>query len=108
MEIVAFLILGREAQQVGHIVTIDVVAGARRKGVGRMLMDVAEGWARGEGFKMLYLETAEDNLVAQRFYEARDYFKLEKIDGYYHDGAAAWVMAKRLGAAGHDDDHSGQ
>jgi len=95
-EIVGFLIAEHETREIGHIVTLDVVLSWRRKGVGRALMGEAERWASAQGLKMLYLETAEDNLTAQRFYEERDYIKLEKIAGYYGDGGAAWVMGKRL------------
>jgi ribosomal-protein-alanine N-acetyltransferase len=95
-EIVGFLVVGRASQEVGHIVTIDVVSEWRRQGVGGALMNEAEHWAREQGIKMLYLETAEDNLAAQGFYATRDYIKLEKIDHYYSDGNAAWVMGKSL------------
>ena len=96
-EIVGFLIAGRESKDAGHIVTIDVVQDWRRKGVGRALMDAAEAWAVELGLRALYLETAEDNLTAQRFYEARNYSKFEKVERYYADGAAAWVMVKTMG-----------
>lgn len=96
--IVGFLIACHESRDAVHIVTIDVVESARRKGVGRALMDVAEDWAAGQKAKMVYLETADDNLIAQRFYEARGYFLVEKVDEYYSNGQAAWVMAKSLKA----------
>jgi ribosomal protein S18 acetylase RimI-like enzyme len=95
-EIVGFLIACRESREAGHIVTIDVVEGWRRKGVGRALMDAAEAWAVEQGFRVLFLETAEDNLQAQRFYEARGYFKIRRLERYYADGTAAWVMAKTV------------
>jgi ribosomal-protein-alanine N-acetyltransferase len=95
-EILGFLIAGRESKEAGHIVTVDVVAGWRRRGVGCALMDAAENWALEQGLQILYLETAEDNVAAQRFYEARDYVRLERIERYYADGAAAWVMAKTM------------
>ncbi len=94
--IVGFLIAGRESQEVGHIVTIDVIAEYRGQGVGRTLMDAAERWAAGLGLRMIVLETAEDNIAAQRFYEAHGYFKTERIPGYYADGTAAWLMAKTI------------
>jgi ribosomal-protein-alanine N-acetyltransferase len=95
-KIVGFLIAGRKSREAGHIVTIDVVAGWRRKGVGQALMDAAEAWAAEQGLRLLFLETAEDNLTARRFYEARGYSKIEKVERYYADGTAAWVMAKRV------------
>ena len=95
-ETIGFLIVCLEPEETAHIVTIDVTASSRRQGVGGALMDVAEKWAREEKADFLYLETAEDNLDAQRFYQARGYFRVEKIDHYYSDGTAAWVMAKSL------------
>ncbi len=97
-EAAGFLIACRESPEAAHIVTIDVVAARRRMGIGRALMEAAESWAAGHGIRILYLETAEDNLIAQRFYMTRGYAKVETIDGYYADGTAAWVMAKRLNA----------
>lgn len=94
--IVGFLVADRQPQQVGHIITVDVVVEQRRRGVGARLMDAAEDWAKDAGLRLIYLETAEDNLVAQRFYEARGYAKTEKLEGYYSNGTAAWVMVKRL------------
>jgi ribosomal protein S18 acetylase RimI-like enzyme len=94
--IIGFLIATLEAKDTAHIVTIDVVATSRRKGVGRALMDAAENWAGKKRVKVLYLETAEDNFIAQRFYQARGYLQVERIDGYYSTGGAAWVMAKTL------------
>ena len=93
---IGFLIACRESEDIAHIVTIDVVASSRRQGVGRALMNAAEEWAAAERVKFLYLETAEDNVLAQRFYKARGYSEVDKIDGYYSNGAAAWVMAKTL------------
>jgi len=95
-EIAGFLIASRESKEVGHIVTIDVVEGWRRRGVGGALMDAAEAWAAEEGLRVLFLETAEENIAAQRFYAARNYVKLEKIENYYGDGTAAWVMGKTV------------
>jgi ribosomal-protein-alanine N-acetyltransferase len=95
-EIGGFLIAERQAQKVAHIVTIDVVDCWRRRGVGRLLMDAAEHWAREQKLLLVYLETAEDNTAAQAFYEARGYRKVDSVVNYYSDGTSAWVMLKRL------------
>jgi ribosomal protein S18 acetylase RimI-like enzyme len=96
-EIVGFLIANRHpSQRLGHIITIDVVKAWRRRGVGKALMDAAEEWARQQGLQAIALETAEDNLAAQRFYAGRGYKKYEKLNGYYADGTAAWIMIKWL------------
>ena len=95
-EVVGFLIADREAKGAAHIVTIDVVEGRRRNGVGKALMDAMEAWATRGGLRLIHLETAENNRGAQAFYQARGYRKLETIEGYYADGDAAWVMVKSL------------
>ncbi len=95
-EIVGFLISDRQPLRVAHIITIDVVARWRRQGVGKALMDAAEDWARRERLRLIYLETAEDNLAAQEFYRAQGYATVERLEGYYPNGRAAWVMVKRL------------
>ena len=96
-EITGFLVAGREPQRVGHIITIDVVACWRRRGVGSALMSAAEDWAARQQLRLIYLETAEDNAPAQAFYAGRGYEKLRMIDRYYSNGRGAWVMVKWLG-----------
>jgi ribosomal-protein-alanine N-acetyltransferase len=95
-EIVGFLIANREPRRTMHIVTIDVVAAWRRRGIGALLMDAAERWAKNHALGLIGLETAEDNLGAQRFYKGRGYRKVGKVENYYADGTAAWVMVKEL------------
>ncbi len=94
--VAGFVVANREPQDIGHIVTIDVLEAWRRRGVGKLLMDAAKAWAGSMGLRLIYLETAEENLAAQRFYAARGYRKVERVEHYYGSGAAAWVMVKRL------------
>ncbi|MGD0697950.1 MAG: GNAT family N-acetyltransferase [Terriglobia bacterium] len=93
---VGFVVVAREPQRIGHIVTIDVIEGKRRAGVGKALMKVVEEWAEKESLQLLCLETAQDNRPAQAFYSSLGYVKVEEIPGYYSNGAAAWVMVKWL------------
>jgi len=94
--VAGFLVAGREPQGVGHIITVDVPERWRRRGIGKALMDAAEDWGKRQGLKLIYLETAADNLAAQAFYRARGYEKVERLDGYYANGTDAWVMMKWL------------
>ena len=94
--IVGFVVASREPVRVGHIITIDVLEGSRRQGTGTGLMKEAEDWARKAGLQLIYLETAEDNLAAHSFYATRGYRKVDKVDRYYSNGQAAWVMVKHL------------
>jgi len=97
-KIAGFLVADRQPQKVGHIVTIDVLESWRRRRVGSLLMDAAEHWAREQKLLFVYLETAENNTVAQRFFAARGYRKVNSVENYYSDGTAAWVMLKWLKA----------
>jgi ribosomal-protein-alanine N-acetyltransferase len=100
-ETVGFLIANRHPTMLlGRVITLDVVEAWRRRGVGTALMDAAEEWARKRGFISLSLETAENNLTAQAFYERRGYVKYDKLDHYYPDGTAAFTMIKRLKGKG--------
>lgn len=94
--IVGFVVATREPARIGHIITIDVVEDSRRRGAGRGLMNAAENWARKAKLVMTYLETAEDNHVAQAFYEKRGYRKVDKVERYYNNSQSAWVMVKHL------------
>jgi [ribosomal protein S18]-alanine N-acetyltransferase len=95
--VVGFLVADRQANRAGHIITVDVVERWRRRGVGKQLMDAAEDWAERLGLRLMVLETAEDNYAARRFYEGRGYEKVKRVGHYYANGAAAWVMVKKLG-----------
>jgi len=95
-EIAGFLIAQREPRKILHIVTLDVLQAWRRRGVGSLLMDGAEQWAIDHGLRMIGLETAEENLAAQKFYARRGYRKVDEIEAYYGDGTTAWVMVKEL------------
>ena len=95
-EIAGFLIAQREPRKILHIVTIDVLKAWRRRKVGTLLMDAAEQWAHNHALRMIGLETAQDNVAAQKFYLARGYRKVGEIEHYYADGTTAWTMVKEL------------
>ena len=94
--VLGFLVADRRSKDVGHVITIDVLEAWRRRGVGNQLMAAVEHWAETLALRLIYLETAENNVAAQRFYEARGYRRAKMLHDYYANGAAAWVMVKRL------------
>jgi GNAT superfamily N-acetyltransferase len=59
------------------------VKDARKKGVGRALMERARQLAIETGADRLILETANDNLTAQRLYESLGYKRDEVFYRYY-------------------------
>lgn len=63
-----------------HSVVVD--EGRRGQGLGNLLMDAAEDWARGRGLAALSLYTREHRERAHRFYEARGYRLEKRSHGY--------------------------
>jgi len=53
-----------------HIVEVQVVEEHRGKGIGRALLEHALKRLREEGIEAVYIDTTEDNEVAQRLYES--------------------------------------
>jgi ribosomal protein S18 acetylase RimI-like enzyme len=83
----------------GHIITIDVVAAARRHGVGSLLLRGAEERLRSLGCKSVELETAVDNLAALSFYKRQAYSVVRSVPHYYSNGVDALVLQKDFVAA---------
>jgi ribosomal-protein-alanine N-acetyltransferase len=80
----------------GHIITIDVVAGARRTGLGSLLLRGAEDRLRATNCDSVELETAVDNVSALSFYKRRGYNVIRTFPRYYSNGVDALVLQKDL------------
>ena len=89
-------IVAEVRRQTGHIITIDVVAEARRSGVGSALLVAAEDHLRESGALAVALETAVNNAAAIRFYKQKGYFVEKTVRGYYSNQLDALVMTKSL------------
>jgi ribosomal protein S18 acetylase RimI-like enzyme len=94
-KILGFIVAERR-RQTGHIITIDVIAEARRIGVGSALLDAAEEKLSEDGAAAVELETAVNNEAAIRFYKQRGYFVEKTVRGYYSNHLDALVMSKLL------------
>ena len=94
--IVGFLIAEAGSRGSGHIITIDVVAPARRVGVGSLLLRSAEKRLQEAGCGSVLLETAVDNLSALSFYKRHGYSVSRTFARYYSNGVDALVLAKKL------------
>ncbi len=81
----------------GHIVSIAVLEGYRRRGIGRKLMENALRSLREiYECKEAYLEVRVSNLPAIRLYEKLGFRKIRVIPMYYLDGEDAYLMARPL------------
>jgi ribosomal protein S18 acetylase RimI-like enzyme len=89
-------IVAESRRKSGHIITIDVVAKARRAGVGSALLLAAEEKLIRVGALAVALETPVNNEAAIRFYKAKGYFVEKTVAGYYSGQLDALVMTKEL------------
>jgi ribosomal-protein-alanine N-acetyltransferase len=93
---VAGFIVAEAGRASGHIITIDVLAAARRSGVGSLLLRAAEDRLRIAGCRSVELETAVDNLSALSFYKRHGYSVIKTHPRYYSNGVDALVLQKDL------------
>lgn len=89
-------IVAETRRKSGHIITIDVVAEARRAGVGSALLRAAEEQLAQAGAVAVALETPVNNEAAIRFYKQKGYFVEKTVPGYYSNHMDALVMTKDL------------
>jgi ribosomal-protein-alanine acetyltransferase len=85
-EVVGFIILllhKNEDGEVGHVYTLDVAEKARKRGIGRRLLEEAEQILRKNRAKACYLEVGVDNTAARRLYKKMGYVEIELLKGFY-------------------------
>lgn len=97
-EIVGFIIgdlrLERNALA-GHILTIDVSAKHRRKGIGKRLLHELERVFRERHIGACQLEVREDNAQALKLYRKAGYKEIGELQNYYGN-AHGLCMKKKL------------
>lgn len=94
--ILGFIVAESSRRGMGHIITIDVLPGARRHHIGSALLAAAEERLRGTNCKALRLETAVDNTSAISFYKHHAYDVIKVIPHYYSNGLDALLLEKNL------------
>ncbi|HMK21423.1 MAG TPA: N-acetyltransferase [Terriglobales bacterium] len=93
---VGFIVAEAGPWQAGHVITIDVLAEARRSRLGSRLLSGAEDRLRELGCTWVFLETAVDNTAAIAFYKRQGYFLVKTVPRYYATGVNAFVLKKDL------------
>jgi len=81
---------------VADIHTLTVVAGHRRKGVGRELLKRLIDWARVKKAQAIMLEMRLGNDQAHPLYQSFGFIEVSKRENYYGPGLTAVVMRKEL------------
>jgi ribosomal-protein-alanine N-acetyltransferase len=80
----------------GHIVSVAVLPEHRRRGVGRSLVIHAMRALTEYGATECFLEVRVGNDTAISLYKNLGFATIRKVEGYYQDGEAAYVMSRRL------------
>jgi [ribosomal protein S18]-alanine N-acetyltransferase len=94
------MILVRRAIDEMEVLTLAVVPGARRRGVGTALLRAAFAWAEGERVSAVYLEVARDNAAALSLYQRMGFSLVGQRRRYYRSGTDALVLRCQLDPAG--------
>jgi [ribosomal protein S18]-alanine N-acetyltransferase len=92
------VVVDRDRQSQGHVITIDVIPEMQRSGLGSRLMGAAEERLRALECSVVFLEVAVDNAIALAFYKRRGYSVVHSLPRYYLDSIDALVLAKDLPA----------
>ncbi len=79
----AGFVLARAAADEAEILTIAVRPDARKKGVGRDLMEIAARHAQKEGAKAMFLEVGQSNRAARKLYQSLGFAEAGKRKDYY-------------------------
>lgn len=93
---IAGFYLTERKNDLGYIITIDVLAEYRKKGAGSALVRKSEKRLKAKGVRELGLETATDNETTIAFWQKHGYRNRGVKKNYYPGGRDAFVMAKDL------------
>ncbi len=80
----------------GHVISIAVLPEKQRYGIGYALMRVAMEAMVNYKAKECYLEVRASNSPAVKLYKKMGLEIVRTASGYYADGEAAYVMARKL------------
>jgi ribosomal-protein-alanine N-acetyltransferase len=96
-QIAGFILAEHEGAR-AHLITIDVLAAERRRGVGTALLRAIEQAVAARGVRQVTLETATDNHAAIAFWQEHGYRTVGVLKNYYLDRLDAYSMHKPLPA----------
>lgn len=80
----------------GHVVSIAVLPGHRKKGLGKRLMLEGMEAMKEYGAEEFVLEVRITNEAALAMYKELGFTVVRELRGYYHDGESAYLMSKRV------------
>jgi [ribosomal protein S18]-alanine N-acetyltransferase len=92
-------ILSEEHTPLAHVITLDVAATHRRRGIGSSLLAESEKNLAFRGIRHVLLETSTDNQPAVAFWQGHGYRIEATLKRYYLGRLDAYEMRKILPAA---------
>jgi len=95
-KVIGFIVGDLRGRSYGHIVSIAVDEQYRGKGIGRCLIEKLIEKFKRKGVKIVKLEVAVSNNVAQSMYKKIGFKIVDCIEKYYSNGEDAFIMEKRL------------
>ena len=98
--VVGFVVGRIESAGAAHVVTLDVLPVARRRGVGSALMAALHAELETREVRLVFLEVDVANEAARRFYEGFGYRATALLKGYYKGRSHALRMVWTPEAAG--------
>ena len=90
-----------------HVLRLAVVPEARRRGIGRALLDGLAVWAAEVGAAAVVLEVRADNVAARALYGSAGFVEDGRRRGYYPDGEDAVLLRRVPGLSDSSDDGAG-
>jgi ribosomal-protein-alanine N-acetyltransferase len=81
----------------GHLTTIAVAPEHRRRGLGERMLAHVEDVLRLRSVNTVILEVRVGNTSAQALYQKNGYSTVQRIENYYVNGEACYLMMKPLG-----------
>ncbi|MCP5326014.1 MAG: GNAT family N-acetyltransferase/peptidase C39 family protein [Oceanospirillaceae bacterium] len=90
------LVLFNQGTSMARVYSLAVHPICRGRGVARQMMLFAEQATLDAGFPFIRLEVRSDNKAAQALYQQLNYHIIQKVKGYYEDGADGLRMEKAL------------
>ncbi len=96
---VGHIVISKKWNGYAHIDELAVDVTARRNGIARKLLDVAQFWSRRQNLSGIMLETQNNNLAACKLYEnygfvvgGVDYLRYRAIDPATEEAAIFWYL----------------
>jgi len=94
--IIGFILTSKTARANGLLVTIDILDGRRREGIGAKLLELAEHAQKKRGCRKIQLQVSVENSAAIGFYEKMGYVKKKQLRNYYGPGRDGFLYSKEI------------